>query len=76
MSSSSISVISLASLFSSPEVLAILFTLIFIVWVIYSIIAGYHWVRYGYDSWMSTPAIAVHLFISGVLMIYAVSGFK
>ncbi len=61
---------------SPQDILALLFTFVFVIWALYSLIATYHWFRYGRDSWMAVPAIGVHLFISGALMLYAVAGFK
>lgn len=47
---------------------------VFICWLIYTIVAVYHWIRYSHASLVALPAIAVHLFVSLVLFGYAVSG--
>lgn len=47
---------------------------IFAFWAIYTLIAIYHWLKYSHASWLTFPAIAVHLGISVTLMSYALSG--
>lgn len=47
---------------------------VFIFWGLYTIITIYHWLRYSHASWVALPAIGVHLFVSFVLMSYALSG--
>jgi hypothetical protein len=47
---------------------------VFICWMIYTVVAIYHWLRYSHASLVAVPAIATHLFISFVLFGYAVSG--
>ncbi|HYE23048.1 MAG TPA: hypothetical protein VEA92_01185 [Candidatus Paceibacterota bacterium] len=58
------------------DLVSILFTGIFLLWAIYTVISIYHWLRYGHNSWIAVPSIALHLFISAVLMIFATSGFN
>lgn len=43
-------------------------------WVIYTLVAIYHWLKYSHASLIAFPAIAVHLFVSFVLIAYALSG--
>ena len=50
------------------------FTLVFIVWAIYTVVAFYHWLRYGDNIVISLGAMGMHLFVSSALAIYAVSG--
>jgi hypothetical protein len=45
-----------------------------IFWVIYTIIAIYHWLKYSHGSWVAFPAIATHLGVSFVLIIFALYG--
>jgi len=54
--------------------LSVVFAIIFIWWLIYSLIVIYHWMRHARESWISVPAVAVHLFVSGWLIFYATSG--
>lgn len=69
-------IVSPLSLPTGIDLVSIAFTLMFIVWAIYTLVSIYHWVRYGRDSWIAWPAIAAHLVVSAALMIFAVSGFK
>lgn len=54
----------------------VLFSLIFIVLVIYTFVVIYHWFRYRHKSWFAVPMIALHLFISGSIIIYMISALK
>ncbi len=47
---------------------------VFAFWAIYTLVAIYHWLSYSHASWVSFPAIAIHLAISIALMSYALSG--
>ncbi|MBI2025288.1 hypothetical protein HYT04_00665 [Candidatus Kaiserbacteria bacterium] len=47
---------------------------VFAFWAIYTLIAVYHWLKYSHASWVAFPAIATHLFVSFVLIAYALSG--
>jgi membrane protein YdbS with pleckstrin-like domain len=59
---------------SLTTVFSVLFALIFLFWLVYTLIVIYHWMRHAPDSWISVPAVAVHLFVSGWLIFYATSG--
>ena len=61
---------------SAYDIASIMFTVIFLLWAVYTVIAVYHWVRYGHQSWIAVPAIGIHLFLSLALMLFATSGFK
>ena len=61
---------------SAYDLVSLLFTAIFILWLIYTAVSIYHWVRFGHNSWIAVPAIGLHLFISVVLMFFATSGFN
>ncbi len=61
---------------SAYDLASIFFTLLFILWAFFTIVSIYHWVRYGRHSWIAVPAIALHLFVSAALMLFATSGFK
>lgn len=43
-------------------------------WVIYTLVASYHWFRYSHASWLTVPAIALHLVVSYILIVYALTG--
>jgi hypothetical protein len=53
---------------------SIAFAILFIVWALYTIIAGYHWLRYGHSSAVAIPALITHVVVSWLLAGYAVSG--
>ena len=48
--------------------------IVFTFWALYTIVAIYHWVKYSHASLVAFPAIALHLFISIALIVYAFSG--
>lgn len=56
------------------SVVAVIFALIFIWWFIYTLVAAYHWLRFGRETWVAVPALALHLFISGWLLLFMTSG--
>lgn len=49
---------------------ALVFALIFIWWLIYTLVVVYHWYRYARDSWLFVPIIIFHLMISGWLVLF------
>lgn len=57
-------------------VIPVLFSLVFIVWVIYTLVVIYHWFRYRHKSWFAVPLNAMHLFVSGTIIIFMISGLK
>ncbi len=57
-----------------PGLISIVAALLFIGWLIYTVIAAYHLLRYGHRSAVSIPAIIVHIVVSLLLALYAVSG--
>lgn len=61
---------------SAYDLMSIFFTIVFILWLVYTIIAIYHWVRYGRNSWVAVPAVATHIVVSGALILFATAGFK
>jgi hypothetical protein len=48
--------------------------LAFGVWIAFTLIATYHWFRYAHRSWVAVPALAAHVFVSGSIVLYALSG--
>ena len=56
------------------QIVPVFFTLVFIVWLIYTLVASYHWIRYSNNMTVAFSAIGVHVLVSSVLAIYAVSG--
>jgi hypothetical protein len=55
-------------------IISIIFLVIFVWWLIYTLVAIYHWLRHASESWMAVPAVVIHLFVSGFLIFYATSG--
>jgi hypothetical protein len=55
-------------------ILTVIFFIVFFIWFIYTMVACYHWFRCGHQSWFAVPAIALHLFISGFCILFAISG--
>lgn len=56
----------------SPEsVIAVIITIVFIWWAIFTLVAAYHWFRYGRESWVAVPAMALHLVVSGWIFVFA-----
>jgi hypothetical protein len=56
------------------QIIPVFFTLVFVVWAIYTLVAAYHWIRYSSNILLGLGAIAAHLAVSSMLAIYAVSG--
>ena len=44
------------------------------IWLCYTIVAVYHWLKYSHASLVAIPAIALHLVMSFILITFAVSG--
>jgi hypothetical protein len=53
-----------------PIVLGVVFT----VWLAYTLVMAYHWVRYSHAAVIGYPALFVHLVVSVACMSYALSG--
>ena len=43
-------------------------------WAIYTLVAIYHWVKFSHAATVAYPAILVHLGVSAVIILYALSG--
>lgn len=56
------------------EVAPVIFLLVFLIWIIYTLIAAYHWIRYSDSRVHGIAAIVTHIIVSSWLAIYAVSG--
>jgi tellurite resistance protein TehA-like permease len=54
----------------------VIFSLVFVIWAIYTFVVIYHWFRYRHKSWFAVPMIVVHLFISGSIILFMISGLK
>jgi hypothetical protein len=60
---------------NQSELLFVVFSLIFLAWLIYTAVVTYHWIRYGHRSWLIAPALATHVIVSGILFLIAIGGF-
>lgn len=70
------SITPLVSTLPIESMLAVVFTIIFIWWAIFTAVLSYHWLRYGRDSWVAVPVLALHLVVSGWIFIFATGGFR
>ena len=43
-------------------------------WIVYTLVAVYHWFKYAHSPSVAVPTVALHLFVSLLLIGYAVSG--
>lgn len=59
---------------SLVQVISLAFVLLFILWLVYTVVTSYHWLRYGHRSAVAIPAIITHILVSGYLALFAVSG--
>ncbi|HEY4488931.1 MAG TPA: hypothetical protein VJA87_00380 [Candidatus Paceibacterota bacterium] len=65
--------------FSLPNVSTILpavFAIVFCIWLMYTLVVAYHWFRYGHRSLLAVPVLALHIVVSGTLMLLATVGLK
>lgn len=58
----------------AKSVAAVVLALMFAFWAIYTLVATYHLIRYGHRSWLTVPALGIHVFVSIMLALYAVGG--
>lgn len=54
--------------------MTIFFWFAIVCWIIYTLVAVYHWIKYSHASRVAYPAITAHLIISIVLASYTFSG--
>ena len=57
-------------------VLSVAFLVVFSIWVLYTVVSAYHWFRYSHKSWIAVPALAIHVFVSGFLLLFIMSAFQ
>lgn len=46
----------------------------FLIWMVFTVVVAYHWFRYAHRSWVTVPALALHVFVSGNILLYALRG--
>jgi len=44
------------------------------IWIIYTLIVIYHWLKYSHASWVAFPAILTHLGVSLILILFTLYG--
>ncbi|KND51737.1 MAG: hypothetical protein ABA06_00555 [Parcubacteria bacterium C7867-001] len=62
------------NIINGADVIAVILAIIFIWWAVYTLIAVYHWFRFGRHSWIALPAIVAHLFVTVNLLFFITSG--
>lgn len=64
---------------SAPDlstILPVIFAVVFFLWLLYTLTITYHWFRYSHRSFFIIPALAVHVVVSGTLMLLATTGLR
>ncbi len=64
----------LLSQLNSAATISVIAWILFVIWLIYTIVASYHLLRYGHSTSVAVPAIITHVFVSVVLALFVVSG--
>ncbi|MEK7100840.1 MAG: hypothetical protein AAB921_01960 [Patescibacteria group bacterium] len=57
-----------------PATISVIAWILFAIWLIYTVVASYHLLRYGHSTTVAVPAIITHVFVSVVLALFIVSG--
>lgn len=60
---------------NADQALSLIFVVAFILWVIFTLVTTYHWLRYGHRSSIAIPALITHVALSFFISLFAVSGF-
>lgn len=66
--------LNLSGIVSSTALIQWFLYVVLAFWAVYTIVATYHWLKYSHASWVAIPAVAAHLFISFLLIMYTLSG--
>ncbi|MGB4076660.1 MAG: hypothetical protein WBK28_03080 [Minisyncoccia bacterium] len=66
---------SLFSAIHTEGAIAVIITLVFIWWAVFTLVVCYHWFRFGRESWLAVPSVALHVAISGWIFVFATGGF-
>lgn len=62
--------------FDISQAIPVLFLAVFAVWAVFSLVLAYHWVRYGHQSWLMVPALLTHVAVSGLIILFIMSGLR
>jgi hypothetical protein len=60
----------LSGLVSSPLIFFLTLGAVALLWLIYTLVAVYHWVKYADHVLVALPVVAVHLYVSYWLFVY------
>jgi|JI8StandDraft_1071087.scaffolds.fasta_scaffold16303_6 hypothetical protein len=64
------SVVSFPSFIPVAAIISVVFVLLFLWWVVYTLVVVYHWFRYARSSWLFAPMLAFHILISSAIFIF------
>ncbi len=59
---------------SIEAVLAVIITIVFIWWAVFTLVVLYHWFKYSRDNMIAVPAMAVHFAVSIWIFVFATGG--
>jgi hypothetical protein len=57
------------------EVFIALFCLVAVIWILYTLVAGFHWFKYGNRTHAAILVMGLHLGVTIALLIFIISGF-
>ncbi len=57
------------------EVFIALFCLVAVIWILYTLVAAFHWFKYGNRNHAAIMVMALHLGVTIALLIFILSGF-
>ena len=58
----------------STGLTAFIFGIVFVSWLVYTLVVTYHWLRYSHASIITYPALFIHVVVSAACLSYAISG--
>lgn len=58
------------------SVLPVIFTIVCGLWLLYTIVAAYHWLRYGHRSFLALPLLVIHVLVSATLILLAAGAMR
>ena len=65
----------LVAAFDAGKLVSVVAWVMFVLWLVYTVVAAYHWLRYSHQSSIAIPALIIHVTVSFALALFAVSGF-
>lgn len=58
------------------SILPVIFAIVLMVWLAYTLVVTYHWFRYGHRSFLTVPLLAIHVTVSGMAILIAAGGLR